>query len=511
MLLSRKIIVVLIGGLFMLLSGEAQAQCLNPAWSISDAPFAVNDVVSNDGKDWICINAGQGHWEPSGGAGHFGWNELSDPCASISEPILGTTTVEGEWCRTAFANAEVTGTGGATITQRGVVFSQLSSPDITDSVVVDDFTTTGTYQDLLEDLAPETTYYVRGYATNSEGTGYGTETSFTTMADVDCHDCTLACDKSDPTLLDPATWPGIITMEDTLCVTADITMADNVIVRGMVKMCNDAQVTLSGSITMQGEVSGFEGQIVYEGCNEKFIGTGSYTGYVTVADALVNDEQQMVSYCGTCNNADTSQFLDRRLTIAFWGAGCRPTSSFLPVELTSFSANKIDEQAVLVWNTASEINNSHFEVQVSMDGVTWETIGIVQGAGNSSTSNSYSFIDPETRYGVQYYRLKQVDYDNSSTRSTVKVLTFTDGEVPSYILAYDNGENQIKVDMGINGMGEVLLLDSRGRLIAQQSFMSVNKKGTQVYFNKSNLSTGMYFIKMVSGNQILSQKIAIRK
>jgi hypothetical protein len=511
MVLNRKHLTFLLGGLFILLSSQANAQCFNDPWAFANQPYSLNDVVSNDGKDWICIDAGQGHWEPSGGQGHFGWSEQSDPCATITVPVLDNATTSGLYCRTTFGNGNITASGGAAITSRGIVYSTSAGPTLSDNTVEDDYTFTGSYSCLMDNLSPGTTYYLRAYATNSEGTGYSAaDAVFETDEDVDCANCNLACDRSDASLLDPVNWPGIITTSDTLCVTTDITMSDNVIVRGTVKICNDAQVTLSGSITMEGANTGFEGQIIYEGCNEKFIGTGSYTGYRT-HDNSENDGDQMLSYCSSCNASDTSQFLADELVIAWWAAECRPESALLPVQLIAFSAKKQDNGALITWTTGSEINNNYFEVQTSSDGVNWVTIAIVQGAGNSSDENNYSVFDNEPTHSIQYYRLKQVDYDGTNTTSNVKTVKFDGNAKSNPIMAFTNQDNEIEVKLALNGLGTVYIIDARGRLVDQKTFISVNKNGASLKFDGSKLTKGIYFINLVSNNQRFSQKVSVIK
>lgn len=510
MILSKKYFIILLGGFIMSLNNQAEAQCFNTPWSTDNAPYAVGDVVSRNGKDYTCISAGHGHYDPSDpSTGYYGWNLLNNPCSPPTVPVLDNASIAGLYCRSAFGNGNVTSDGGETISARGIVISTSSGPTTADQVIVNDYSVLGTYSNLLSDLLPSTTYYAKAYATNSVGTGYSsTETIFTTDADVDCANCDLACDRSDATLLDPSTWPGIINVTDTLCVTSDITMSDNVVVRGTVKICNDAQVTLTGSITMQGANSGFAGQIIYEGCNERFIGTGSYTGYRTV-DNSANDGDQMLSYCETCDNSDRSQFFAVDLVIAWWGAECRPESSLLPVELTAFSAKKQGYGAYISWTTASEINNNYFEVQTSIDGVNWTTIAIVQGAGNSYEKINYSFYDDSPTSPIQYYRLKNVDYDGTSATSNIKTVKFDSKSNSNPILAFINQNNEIEVQLGLNGLGTVYLVDTKGRLVGQQSFISVNKKGTTLKFNKTNLSEGIYFINLVSSNQRFSQKISV--
>lgn len=90
----------------------------------------------------------------------------------------------------------------------------------------------------------------------------------------------------------------------------------------------------------------------------------------------------------------------------------------LPVTLTSFTANANGSSVLLEWNTATEINNYGFQVQRSEydrnnpEKREWQILGMVAGAGNSSSPKSYTFVDSGVKYGRYYaYRLKQFDYD----------------------------------------------------------------------------------------------------
>lgn len=83
----------------------------------------------------------------------------------------------------------------------------------------------------------------------------------------------------------------------------------------------------------------------------------------------------------------------------------------LPVSFTSFTASAKGAAAQLEWRTASERNNSHFEVERSVDSRSWTTIGRVAGNGDSDRELRYSFLDPAPQAGLNYYRLRQVDFD----------------------------------------------------------------------------------------------------
>ena len=96
--------------------------------------------------------------------------------------------------------------------------------------------------------------------------------------------------------------------------------------------------------------------------------------------------------------------------------GISGANNALPVELLDWEANAIDNEYIaLTWRTATEINNSGFEIQRSLDGVSFESIAWVEGYGNSTQVRNYSYLDREVNKGSRYYyQLKQIDNDGAS-------------------------------------------------------------------------------------------------
>ena len=91
----------------------------------------------------------------------------------------------------------------------------------------------------------------------------------------------------------------------------------------------------------------------------------------------------------------------------------------LPVELTRFSATTKSQSVGLSWATASEKNNDRFEVQRSVTGTEFQTIGSVKGQGSTSNAHEYTFEDSRPLPGLLYYRLRQVDSDGTGVYSPV--------------------------------------------------------------------------------------------
>lgn len=101
-------------------------------------------------------------------------------------------------------------------------------------------------------------------------------------------------------------------------------------------------------------------------------------------------------------------------------------TSALPVEMTRLQARQADHNAVLLtWETVTESNNDFFDVERSADGHTFASIGQVKGNGTSSTAQAYRFLDKNPRPGINYYRLRQVDYDDRAEYSDMVNIQLT--------------------------------------------------------------------------------------
>lgn len=98
----------------------------------------------------------------------------------------------------------------------------------------------------------------------------------------------------------------------------------------------------------------------------------------------------------------------------------------LPIELSTFNAERNGDEVRLTWETYSETNNDYFLVERSVDGVEFSEIDWVDGAGTSVSFNSYQVTDFDPIKGLSFYRLKQVDFDGSQGYSHIKAVKFDD-------------------------------------------------------------------------------------
>ncbi len=135
----------------------------------------------------------------------------------------------------------------------------------------------------------------------------------------------------------------------------------------------------------------------------------------------------------------------------------------LPIELISFDGFNKKENNVLEWSTASENSNDYFTIERSEDGVSWDVIDMVDGAGNSQSNINYSLVDNSYREVINYYRLKQVDYDGQS-------------ELFEKIVAIDNRAAIKKVVRITNLLGQDVDEYYRGVVIIVYSDGTTNKE-----------------------------------
>lgn len=178
------------------------------------------------------------------------------------------------------------------------------------------------------------------------------------------------------------------------------------------------------------------------------------------------------------------------------GGGSSGGGLYFPVVLVSFSGQHTAGANILEWITASEQNSSHFEVQRLIPGATFETVGKVSAAENSTDFRSYSFIDNDPLTGAtQYYRLKQVDLDGSFEYSPQIEIR---EELTFQVEVYPNPfGNQLKVRLQGLAAGQIHfdLFGPDGRHIRRINWMQ-NASSLHILRWDSELPKGVYLYRI---------------
>jgi hypothetical protein len=192
----------------------------------------------------------------------------------------------------------------------------------------------------------------------------------------------------------------------------------------------------------------------------------------------------------------------------------------LPVELTSFSASSVNKDVILNWATATETNNSGFNIERKAINSSWETIGFVAGFGTTTETKSYSFADQKLEAGTYTYRLKQIDFDGTFEYSN-EVEVVVDFTPKEYALSQNypnpfNPETKIQYQLPQAGNVTIKIYNALGQEVktlvneqAEAGSYYVTWDGTDDIGIK--VTSGVYLYRIQAGEFVQTKKMVITK
>ncbi|WP_020526993.1 hypothetical protein [Flexithrix dorotheae] len=181
----------------------------------------------------------------------------------------------------------------------------------------------------------------------------------------------------------------------------------------------------------------------------------------------------------------------------------------LPIELYSFSGKQISGKIQLNWETGSEINFSHFDLQQSTDGYNFISLANIEGKNQLTGRNKYSFEHTNPSLGNNYYRLKNVDIDSSFSYSKVVVVSLMTRQTIEIYPTYNNKGGQVYVNFAqVEAKAEVLFYSLSGKLIYSQSLENVSRGPIQIT-PETKLMPNHYIIEVKSGNRKFTMPIIV--
>jgi hypothetical protein len=183
----------------------------------------------------------------------------------------------------------------------------------------------------------------------------------------------------------------------------------------------------------------------------------------------------------------------------------------LPVNLINFDAVWDDanqRKGKIFWTTASEQNSAYFDLEKSTDGYSWYKMDQLSGTGTTSLTTNYLVYDFSPFNGINYYRLKQVDFNGNYTYSSVKTLKKTDDQFHFFI--YPNpviGNFEIYFEGIESQVVSVCIFDSQGKKIEQKDIdLNVQNHSS---ISLEHQESGVYYVKVSTNNFTLQQKIVL--
>ena len=173
----------------------------------------------------------------------------------------------------------------------------------------------------------------------------------------------------------------------------------------------------------------------------------------------------------------------------------------LPIELISFDGKANGSENILKWTTGSEINNDYFTLLRSKNGVDFESIGNVDGSGNSTSTLNYYFVDEQPYNGYNYYQLQQTDFDGQSALSRIvsilnsssrnNPIVISPNPVRDFVEISNYDSNSIQYIELINTLGEVIFRTQNQQLI------NVSSLPAGTYSLRISIADNIYLTKFI--------------
>lgn len=186
------------------------------------------------------------------------------------------------------------------------------------------------------------------------------------------------------------------------------------------------------------------------------------------------------------------------------------SADVLPLSWLSFTAQKISDAIQLQWKVNEEINNDHFEIEKSLDGINFNSIGTLANKISGLTT-TYDFTDYQPAKGNNYYRIRQVDKDGKFTYSVIRKLSFGEEiKKPKTTILQNPLKNSIELyfneaihesDISLWDVSAKRILELKKNNLLPNEKISIPVKG---------LAKGVYFLKLTNTGQAETHKILIQ-
>ncbi len=247
-----------------------------------------------------------------------------------------------------------------------------------------------------------------------------------------------------------------------------------------------------------------------------YIGGNLHMGWLELE---VTDKEDVDGVCAGGSNQPGREISILRAgwnttSIAGGGTSINTVYAPLPIELSSFTAETKANQITLNWNTATETNNSGFEIQRSTDGKDFRTLDFIEGKGTTLDPQLYYYDDKDLRKGqLYYYRLRQIDYSGQFEYSKVITAKTESSQVYGASFSPNPVHNQLaRLNYTSPTQGQLFLqvFDVTGKTLSEQTYQ-VLEGSNQLDIDFSAMGTGMFFVKIEHGAYRAYEKVVIER
>ena len=291
------------------------------------------------------------------------------------------------------------------------------------------------------------------------------------------------------------------TVNDTLVVHGNVNFANKAmnlnlgdgavfIIFGDLEMNNKINIASGGTLVVTGNFHKNGSQGTYTGDGNVYAGSYSGDAQSTIDDGTGEDSSFTIDQLSDDGFSEIEEYVN--------GGGTTP----LPVDLLYFNVSNKDHISLL-WATASEINNDYFQIERSEDGQHFYEIGRVQGNGDSNVEIKYEFIDRFAFAAIEYYRLKQVDYDGQFEHFEVKRINTgverEQAQITVYPTIVKNGSIKLTSNTPFQ-IQQITMYSLSGGEAKNLSQNTIQKNPLNYQINTTEMGKGIYLLKVISSD-----------
>ncbi|HFA52177.1 MAG TPA: T9SS type A sorting domain-containing protein [Bacteroidetes bacterium] len=181
--------------------------------------------------------------------------------------------------------------------------------------------------------------------------------------------------------------------------------------------------------------------------------------------------------------------------------------SLLPVELTYFGAKNMGQNTLLTWQTSSETNNAGFQIQHSTNGRDWKNLQFIDGRGTTDKEQDYSYRHLAPQAGINYYRLRQMDFDGAHKFSKTISISFHGNENGFSLLPNPVGNGgKLSVRFDHENEGTLNVFSFTGQRVYHRA---VNEGQLDLNVRLPHLPQGIYMVEWLTGQGRFVEKLMI--
>jgi len=220
-----------------------------------------------------------------------------------------------------------------------------------------------------------------------------------------------------------------------------------------------------------------------------------FTADVSVVGATVTNYGTNYEIKGVFNNS------------SFSGFGVGVPAAPVPVTLLSFTGYEKNNAAVLNWTTTSENNTRGFEVEKSFDGASFSKIGYLKAAGNSAVNRNYLLTDAAKLSIIQFYRLKQIDFDGRTAYSNIVAIRKTNASQIEVVSVSNPFKEKVKIVFTEAPQDNAVfeLYDATGKIVMSTQ-QKVYSSITEIMV-PAKLSRGTYFLRILVNDLVFNEQL----